>query len=206
MGGAFSPLAFSLTADDFTRTRYGQVVEVNLVRDKESGVSKGFAFLGYEQQKSTILAVDNFQGIRLAGSSLRIDHVLKYKSPQEIEAERERRRRERTKYADLISEELFESASGDLMMIPSGFGNLLSPSPSEHSPTDEVEVGEVAAAECRGATLDELTVHDGGDHESASARTSEEARIEKAKRKAERARIREERAKRRKGTSEGTGE
>lgn len=37
--------------------RYGEVVDVNLVRDKATGKSKGFAFLAYEDQRSTILAV-----------------------------------------------------------------------------------------------------------------------------------------------------
>ncbi len=209
-------LPLSRPARHYARARYGQVVDVNLVRDKESGAPKGFAFLAYEQQKSTILAVDNFQGIRLAGSSLRIDHVLKYKSPQEIEAERERRRRERTKYADLISEELFESASGDLMMLPSGFGGLFSPSPSDSSPVEVTAAAEgltvaaekglamaadqkLAMAECPGADVDDPTACADGGHDDANARLREEARAEKVKRKAERARIREERAKRRRG-------
>jgi RNA-binding motif protein, X-linked 2 len=42
--------------------RYGEVVDLNLVRDKKTGKSKGFAFLAYENQKSTILAVDNLNG------------------------------------------------------------------------------------------------------------------------------------------------
>ena len=37
--------------------RYGEVVDVNLVRDKGTGKSKGFAFLAYEDQRSTNLAV-----------------------------------------------------------------------------------------------------------------------------------------------------
>lgn len=37
--------------------RYGEIVDVNLVRDKSTGKSKGFAFLAYEDQRSTILAV-----------------------------------------------------------------------------------------------------------------------------------------------------
>lgn len=44
--------------------------------------------------------------------------MLKYKSPEEVELERERRRKERTKYADLVTEELFKSATGYLMMAP----------------------------------------------------------------------------------------
>jgi RNA-binding motif X-linked protein 2 len=41
------------------------VLDVNLIRDKKTGKSKGFAFLKYENQKSTILAVDNLTGIKV---------------------------------------------------------------------------------------------------------------------------------------------
>lgn len=37
--------------------RYGEIVDVNLVRDKGTGKSKGFAFIAYEDQRSTNLAV-----------------------------------------------------------------------------------------------------------------------------------------------------
>ena len=40
-------------------------MNINLVRDKKSGKSKGYGFLAYEDQKSTILAVDNFNGIKV---------------------------------------------------------------------------------------------------------------------------------------------
>ncbi|XP_076900680.1 uncharacterized protein LOC143554902 [Bidens hawaiensis] len=38
--------------------RYGEIVDVNLVRDKGTGKSKGSAFVAYEGQRSTILAVE----------------------------------------------------------------------------------------------------------------------------------------------------
>jgi RNA recognition motif-containing protein len=41
---------------------------VNLVRDKTTGKQKGFCFLCYEDQRSTILAVDNFNGIKVSVS------------------------------------------------------------------------------------------------------------------------------------------
>lgn len=37
--------------------RYGEIVDVNLVRDQATGKPKGFAFLAYEDQRSTVLAV-----------------------------------------------------------------------------------------------------------------------------------------------------
>jgi RNA-binding motif X-linked protein 2 len=65
--------------------RWGEIVNLNLLRDKKTGKSKGFAFICYEDQRSTVLAVDNFNGITLAGRSIRVDHVKDYKPPKEHE-------------------------------------------------------------------------------------------------------------------------
>ena len=51
-------------------------------RDDKSGKSKGFAFIKFEDSRSTILAVDNFNGIKLLKRTLRVDHVSKYNMPQ----------------------------------------------------------------------------------------------------------------------------
>ena len=45
--------------------RYGEIVNINLVRDKDTGKSKGFCFICYEDQRSTILAVDNLNTIKV---------------------------------------------------------------------------------------------------------------------------------------------
>lgn len=50
-------------------------MHLNLVRDKETGKSRGFAFLKYEDQRSTDLAVDNLGGATVLGRVLRVDHV-----------------------------------------------------------------------------------------------------------------------------------
>ena len=42
--------------------RWGEPVDVNLCRDKKTGKPRGFAFVAYEDQRSTVLAVDNFNG------------------------------------------------------------------------------------------------------------------------------------------------
>lgn len=55
----------SLVWDGKSWSFFHQIVNINLVRDKKTGKSKGFAFLCYEDQRSTILAVDNFNGIRV---------------------------------------------------------------------------------------------------------------------------------------------
>ena len=40
------------------------------MRDEETGKSKGFAFIKYEDQRSTVLAVDNLCGIEVCGVAL----------------------------------------------------------------------------------------------------------------------------------------
>jgi RNA-binding motif X-linked protein 2 len=67
-------------------SQFGDIVDINLARDKESGKSMGFCFLAYENQKSTILAIDNMVGYSLLGRPVRIDHVLNYKPPKRYSA------------------------------------------------------------------------------------------------------------------------
>lgn len=63
-------------------SQYGEILDINLIRDKKTGKSKGFAFLRYEDQRSTILAVDNLTGSTVLGRKLRVDHVNEYKQPK----------------------------------------------------------------------------------------------------------------------------
>ena len=63
-------------------SEFGEIVDLNLARDKVTGKSKGFAFIAYEDQRSTILAVDNFNGIDLCGRIIKVNHVKKYKPPK----------------------------------------------------------------------------------------------------------------------------
>jgi len=67
------------------RFRWGEIVNINLLRDKKTGKSKGFAFICYEDQRSTVLAIDNFNGTTLAGRQIRVDHVKDYKPPKEFD-------------------------------------------------------------------------------------------------------------------------
>ncbi|KAJ8644489.1 hypothetical protein MRB53_006237 [Persea americana] len=89
-------IPFDLTEGDLLAvfSQYGEVVDVNLVRDKGTGKSKGFAFLAYEDQRSTILAVDNLNGANLLGRIVRVDHVSNYKKKEEEDEEKERQKRE----------------------------------------------------------------------------------------------------------------
>ena len=45
--------------------RCGEIVNINLVRERDTGKSKGFCFLAYEDQRSTVLAVDNLNGVKV---------------------------------------------------------------------------------------------------------------------------------------------
>lgn len=54
-------------------------MNINMPRDKETGKPKGFAFLMYEDQRSTILAVDNLNGATILERTIRVDHVKDYK-------------------------------------------------------------------------------------------------------------------------------
>lgn len=50
--------------------RYGEIVNINMVRDKKTGKTKGYAFICYEDQRSTILAVDNFNLAKVSRRSV----------------------------------------------------------------------------------------------------------------------------------------
>ncbi|UYV81874.1 RBMX2 [Cordylochernes scorpioides] len=80
-------LDYGLTEGDVIAvlSQYGEIVNINLIRDKKTGKSKGFAFVCYEDQRSTILAVDNSNGINVCNRTIRIDHVANYKIPKEFE-------------------------------------------------------------------------------------------------------------------------
>ncbi|XP_073943173.1 RNA-binding motif protein, X-linked 2 [Choristoneura fumiferana] len=76
-------LPYDLTEGDIicVFSQYGEVVNINLVRDKATGKSRGFAFICYEDQRSTILAVDNLNGIKILGRTVRVDHCEQYRAP-----------------------------------------------------------------------------------------------------------------------------
>jgi RNA-binding motif X-linked protein 2 len=75
-------------------------VYVNLVRDKETGKSRGFAFLKYEDQRSTDLAVDNLGGATIMGRVLKVDHTRYKRKDEEEEMERERAMNEHASRSD----------------------------------------------------------------------------------------------------------
>ncbi|XP_074064246.1 RNA-binding motif protein, X-linked 2 [Macrotis lagotis] len=113
-------LPYELTEGDIicVFSQYGEIVNINLVRDKKTGKSKGFCFLCYEDQRSTILAVDNFNGIKIRGRTIRVDHVANYRPPKD------------SKNVDDVTKTLLEK----------GCGVKTPPPASSESSEDEVPV------------------------------------------------------------------
>jgi RNA-binding motif X-linked protein 2 len=94
-------LDFRLSEGDVVTvfSQYGEIADVNLVRDRDTGKSRGFCYIAYEDQRSTVLAVDNFNGMELLGRTIRVDHCRDYRHEPapgtEAAAERERERQQR---------------------------------------------------------------------------------------------------------------
>jgi RNA-binding motif X-linked protein 2 len=82
-------LPFELSEGDIITifSQFGEPTFVNLIRDKETGKSKGFAFLKYEDQRSTDLAVDNLGGTTIMNRTLRVDHTRYKKKDDELEGQ-----------------------------------------------------------------------------------------------------------------------
>jgi len=60
----------------WTDDRYGEVMDINMPRDPETGKPKGFCFLMYEDQRSTVLAVDNLTGAQVLGRTIRVSPLF----------------------------------------------------------------------------------------------------------------------------------
>lgn len=58
-------------------------------RDKDTGKTRGFGFIMYEDQRSTVLAVDNLSGGKVLDRIIRVDHVKNYKQPKVMNDEGE---------------------------------------------------------------------------------------------------------------------
>ncbi|KAJ4299697.1 RNA-binding protein Cwf29 [Kalmusia sp. IMI 367209] len=70
-------LPFELSEGDIITvfSQFGEPVWIRLARDKETGKSKGFAWLKYEDQRSCDLAVDNLGGATFMDRVLKVDHT-----------------------------------------------------------------------------------------------------------------------------------
>lgn len=75
-------------------SQYGEIVNIHLPKRRaeptgrdggpprdppQKGHNRGFGFLMYEDQRSTVLAVDNLNGAKVLGRTLRVDHVANFR-------------------------------------------------------------------------------------------------------------------------------
>ena len=95
-------LPFDLSEGDIVTifSQYGEPVWIKLARDKETGKSRGFAWLKYEDRRSCELAVDNLSGAKVMDRMLNVDHTRYQKRDDEDMGDNtvpveERRRMER---------------------------------------------------------------------------------------------------------------
>lgn len=84
----FGGLPYDLSEGDVITifSQYGEPVFLKLARDQETGKSKGFGWLKYEDQRSTDLAVDNLGGAQIGGRMISVDHA-RYKARDDEDAE-----------------------------------------------------------------------------------------------------------------------
>ncbi|PHH54376.1 RNA-binding motif protein, X-linked 2 [Ceratocystis fimbriata CBS 114723] len=73
----FGGLPLELSEGDIITifSQFGEPVFIKLARDKETGKSRGFGWLKYEDQRSTDLAVDNLGGATIGGRMISVDHA-----------------------------------------------------------------------------------------------------------------------------------
>lgn len=69
-------LAFQSTEDDIQKlfSEYGEVVSVNLITDRETGRSRGFAFVEMHENEARS-AMDSLDGTELDGRNLRVNEA-----------------------------------------------------------------------------------------------------------------------------------
>lgn len=65
-------------------SQYGEPTFFKLARDRDTGKSKGYGWLKYEDQRSCDLAVDNLGGAEVLGRKLGVDHA-RYKRREDDE-------------------------------------------------------------------------------------------------------------------------
>jgi cold-inducible RNA-binding protein len=71
-------LAFSLTEDQLREifAPFGNIVSLNIVMDKFSGRSKGFAFVEYDNEESAQKALQSLDGSEQAGRNISVKEAI----------------------------------------------------------------------------------------------------------------------------------
>ena len=63
-------------------SQYGSLEHVSLVRDKETGKSRGFAFITFEDSEDALYALEEMDGASLEGSSLTVNEAYERERPR----------------------------------------------------------------------------------------------------------------------------
>lgn len=61
---------------------YGPVEHVSLVKDKETGKSRGFAFITFEESEDAIYALEEMDGSDLEGSTITVNEAFERERPK----------------------------------------------------------------------------------------------------------------------------
>ncbi|PWO00951.1 hypothetical protein FA09DRAFT_358299 [Tilletiopsis washingtonensis] len=163
-------------------SQYGEILDISLPRSKETGARRGFGFLMYEDQRSTVLAVDNLNGAVVLDRTLRVDHVREYRG--ELEKDEQGNKIEKTEPSRNAAPPLLEAGSAHASS---------SSAVATRGAAADVDLEDPMAAYIareRAKERQERSLSGGG---GGSSRAEKE---EKRRRKEERARIREERERR----------
>lgn len=163
----------------------------NAPSGSQVGKRKGFGFLLFEDQRSTILAVDNLNGSKVLGRTLRVDHVKDYKH---LEKDTETGKTREAEQPRANAKPQLQSAEGG----PSRSRSLTSPPDIDAEDPMASYFANQKKARRRGRSDDEDesdTDTAGRPHRSSVVAAAE--REAKRQRKEERAKIRAEREQRR---------
>jgi len=70
-------LSYSTTQDDLQSAfgRFGSVERVNIVTDRETGQSRGFAFVEMTEQQDAITAISQLNGADLNGRTMNVNEA-----------------------------------------------------------------------------------------------------------------------------------
>lgn len=70
-------LAFAATVADLEEVfgEFGMIREVKIITDRETGMSRGFAFVTFERAEDAEKALPAMNGQKIAGRTIRVDHA-----------------------------------------------------------------------------------------------------------------------------------
>ncbi|KAK4057528.1 RNA-binding protein Cwf29 [Microbotryomycetes sp. JL221] len=179
-------LPFNLTEGDVITifSQYGEIVDISMPRDPQTQKPRGFAFLMYADQRSTVLAVDNLNGAKVLQRTLRVDHVLNYK---QLERDMETGKMKEREAPSLAAhpERFLQGANGGDDDAASD-SNSSHPSIDPDDPMRDYLIEQKKTARRKDGSSRKRQKHNGESKEERKARKEEKRRIrdQRAERKA----------------------